>query len=183
MRAQMDQACEPRSTVCAGSNARRDADPATQSRLIAHPVSLQLAMGPMLMAGCDNAITVLAGVPGLEPRPTEPEGNVALSRRASSPRLKAAKRASQSPWKTMTNRAFEPCRGASGRVDKASSSGPIAQCNSALAPASGSASAPGGSRATRTQWRNYGSCRGCVRGEGGTDCAEPSPQSQGRCAS
>jgi hypothetical protein len=32
MRAQMIQACEPRSTVYAGSNARRDADTAALSR-------------------------------------------------------------------------------------------------------------------------------------------------------
>ena len=29
-----------------------------------------------MMAGCDNAITVFAGVPGLEPRLTEPESVV-----------------------------------------------------------------------------------------------------------
>jgi hypothetical protein len=56
-------------------------------------------------------------------------GTVALSQGASSPRLKAAKQAPQSPRKAMTNWASELCRGASGRADETRSSGPIAQRN------------------------------------------------------
>jgi hypothetical protein len=56
---------------------------------------------------------------------------VALSQRASSPRLKSSKAGSTIPVENHDNRAFAPCRGASGQIDDASSSGPIAQCNSA----------------------------------------------------
>ena len=58
-------------------------------------------------------------------------GTVALSQRASSARLKAAKQAPRSPWRTMTNRASQPCCRASGGADEARSSGLIGQCNSA----------------------------------------------------
>lgn len=60
------------------------------------------------------------------------EGHCCIDPKASSPRLKAAMQAPQSPWRAMTNRAFEPGRGASGRAGETSSSRPIAQCNSAL---------------------------------------------------
>jgi hypothetical protein len=42
-------------------------------------------------------------------------GTVALSQGASSPRLKAAKKAPQTPWRTMTNQHPSPAAGASGR--------------------------------------------------------------------
>jgi hypothetical protein len=58
-------------------------------------------------------------------------GTVALSQGASSPRLKAAKKAPQTPWRTMTNQASKPCRGGLWAADETRTSGPIAQCNSA----------------------------------------------------
>jgi hypothetical protein len=61
-----------------------------------------------------------------------PEGAVALSQRASSLRLKAAKQASQSLWRTMTNWVPSPAAGRLGGADETNSSGLIAQCNSAV---------------------------------------------------
>jgi hypothetical protein len=53
----------------------------------------------------------------------EPKGVLATAQ--------SSKAGSRSPWRTMTNWASGPCRGASGRADETSLSGPIAQCNCA----------------------------------------------------
>src|SRR5947209_18625418 len=60
-----------------------------------------------------------------------PGGTVALRRRASSPCLKVGTQAPQTPWRTVTNRAFECLLRGFWAGEWITSGDPNAQCNSA----------------------------------------------------
>jgi hypothetical protein len=78
-------------------------------------------------------------------------GTVALRRRASSPCLKVGTQAPQTPWRTVTNRAFECLLRGFWAGEWITSGDPNAQCNSARGrPGDTAVMHPQGQRAARS---------------------------------
>src|SRR5947209_16450559 len=75
-------------------------------------------------------------------------GTVALRRRASSPCLKVGTQAPQTPWRTVTSRAFECLLRGFWAGEWITSGDPNAQCNSATLPALFSRRGASGTRET-----------------------------------